>query len=227
MSNNPPKDADHYLEKLKEIEPLAMQWSQGVVNAGNAGTLRDLIGSIKSIAKDAEKDRKATKEPYLEQGRKIDTDFKPVKTTADSYVAPLNKMLSDYLAAEERRKREEAEKARLEAEAKAKAAEALKDDDFVGDHASKVAEQAEIEAKRAEREAENNSVKGNADERAMGLRTYRKASVTNAAMLVGHYANHPDVIAAAEKLANQEIRAAKGDEVSIPGIEIVEEKRAA
>ena len=56
-----------------------------------------LIGSIKTIAKDAEKDRKATKEPYLEQGRKIDADFEPVKTTADNYVAPLNKMLSDFL----------------------------------------------------------------------------------------------------------------------------------
>lgn len=227
MSNNPPRDADHYIAELESLKNDCLQWTQGVVNQGNAGTLRDLIGRIKDVTKEAEKDRKAIKEPYLEQGRKIDASFKPVSSMADSLLAPLNRMLTDFLKAEEARKRQEAEEARKKAEAEARAAQALKDDEFVGAEMSERAKQSEIEAKRAEREAENNRVAGAESDRAMGLRTYRKAKVVNAAMLVGHFANHPDVVALCERLANAQIRAAKGGSVSIPGIEVVEDQRAA
>jgi hypothetical protein len=44
---------------------------------------------------------------------------------------------------------------------------------------------------------------------------------------VAHYASHPASIAEADRLANAEIRAAKGAEISIPGIEINEEQVAA
>lgn len=227
MSNNPPESAQYYIDQLEGLKDRVTQWSQTEINGENAGALRDLIGDIKNVAKAAEKDRKATKEPYLEQGRKIDKDFKPVASLADDFVKPLTRALSEFMALEERRRREEAERARIEAEKKAAAAEALKEDEFAGDFAQAQAEQAEVVAKRAERAADNTSVKGSDSDRAMGLRTYRKAKIINGAMLVGHFANNPDVIALCEKLANAEIRAAKGGEVSIPGIEIVEEKRAA
>jgi len=227
MSNNAPRDAEYYLAELNALKNSVMQWSQGAVTDNNAGSIRDLIGKIKDLAKNAEKDRKAIKEPYLEQGRKVDNQFKPVSTTADSLVAPLNKMLTDYLRAEDERKRREAEEARKRAEAEAKAAEALKGDECVGADAQARAEQAAKDAKEAATAAEKTNVAGFESDRALGLRTYRKAKVTNAAMLVGHFANHPEVIALCEKLANAQIRAAKGGGVSIPGIEIVEDKKVA
>lgn len=226
-NNNPPRDAEHYLAELERLKNDCLQWAQGVVNPNNAGTLRDLIGRIKDVTKEAEKDRKAIKEPYLEQGRKIDASFKPVSSMADSLIAPLNRMLTDFLKAEEARKRQEAEEARKKAEAEARAAQALKDDEFVGAEIAERAKQSEIEAKRAAREAENNRVAGMESDRAMGLRTYRKAKVVNAAMLVGHFANHPEVVALCERLANAQIRAAKGGDVSIPGIEIIQDQKVA
>lgn len=227
MSNNPPKDADHYIHALEALKGLVSSWSQSTVNHDNAGQLRDLIGRIKELAKEAEKDRKKIKEPYLEQGKKIDAAFKPVATVATSLVSPLGKMLSDFLAAEEARKRVAAEKAQREAEAKARAAKALEDDAFAGQQAKERAEQAEQEAKLAVKEAQTNNVSGFESGRAMGLRTYYKARVVNPAMLVGHFADHPDVLAVCERLANAKIRGAKGTTISIPGIEVIEEKRVA
>lgn len=226
-SNYAPKDAEEYLSALDQFKPICAQWAHGEVTGANAGEVRDLIGKIDGLAKSAEKDRKAIKEPYLEQGRKIDASFKPVAERADSLMKPLKAMLSAFLAAEEKRKREEAEKARREAEEKARLAEAMKEDAFVGEHVAEEAKHAEQAAAQAARLAEHNAVKGAESDRAMGLRTYRRARIVNAAMLVGHYANHPDVLAVCEKLANAEIRAAKGGDVSIPGIAIEEEKRVA
>lgn len=225
LSNNAPKDAEEYLAELERLVPICAQWAQGVVNANTAGDARDLIAKIDTIAKSAEKDRKAIKEPYLEQGRKIDTAFKPVAERAESLMKPLKAMLSAFLAAEEKRKRDEAEAARKEAEAKARAADALKDDAFVGEHVAQMAKEAEQRAAQAQRLADHNAVKGADDSRALGLRTYRKAKIVNAGMLVGYFANNPEVLAVCEKLANAAIRAGVGD--NIPGIEIIEEKRVA
>lgn len=225
--NNPPADADHYLAELERLVPICSQWAQGVVTAQNAGDARDLIGKIDGLAKNAEKDRKAIKEPYLEQGRKIDAAFKPVGERAESLMKPIKAMLSAFLQAEEARKRAEAEAARKEAEEKARAAEALKEDAFVGEHVVQIAKEAEQKAAQAARLAENNRVQGAESDRALGLRTYRKAKIVNAAMLVGYFANHPEVLAVCEKLANAQIRAAGGGPVSIPGIDVIEEKRVA
>lgn len=227
MSNNPPNGADYYINALQDLKDACAEWSQGVVNNGNASSLRDLIGRVKDLAKSAEKDRKAIKEPYLEQGRKIDAEFKPVSAMADSLVAPLNQMLTAFLKAEDERKRREAEEAREKAEAEARAAAALKEDEFVGADAQQRAEDAANAAKEAAKAAEKTNVSGFEQGRAMGLRTHYRARVVDSAAMVAHYANHPDVIAAAEKLAGQEVRAAKGAPVSIPGIEVVKEQKAA
>lgn len=223
--NNPPADADHYLAELERLVPLCAQWAQGVVTPANAGDARDLIGKIDGLAKNAEKDRKAIKEPYLEQGRKIDASFKPVSERAESLMRPLKAMLSAFLQAEEARKRAEAEAARKEAEEKAKAAEALKNDAFVGEHVAQLAKEAEQQAAQAQRLADNNRVQGAESDRALGLRTYRKAKIVDGIALANHFAKHPDVQAVCEKLANAAIRAGVAD--GIPGIEVIEEKRVA
>lgn len=225
QNNFPPKDAADYLAELDSIAVDAVRWSGAALDGSRAGALRDLIGKIDSIAKAAEKDRKAIKEPYLEQGRKIDAAFKPVAERADKLIAPLKAMLTKWLQAEEARKREEAEKARKEAEEKARLADAMKDDAFIGGHVADMAKEAKQAADQAARLAEHNAIKGAESDRALGLRTYRKAKVVNALQLVEHFAKHPEVLAVCEKLANAAIRAGVGD--GIPGIEIIEEKRVA
>jgi hypothetical protein len=225
--NNAPRDAQFYLSQLERLKAQAAIWAQGVVTVGNAGALRDLIGEIDAWSKAAEKDRKAIKEPYIEQGRRIDAQFKPVGERAESFMKPLKAMLTSFLQAEEKRKREEADAARKEADEKARLAAALADDDVFGARVADMAKDAQQAADQAQRLAQYNAVKGDDADRALGLRTYRKAKIVNAAMIVAHFADHPEVIAVCEKLANAAIRAASGGPVAIPGIEIIEEKRVA
>lgn len=222
--NNGPREADYYLQALEAAAATAPEFE--TVTSENAGATRDAIDAISKLAKAAEQDRKALKDPYLESGRKIDASFKPVAAKAEAIVAPLKRALGAFLAEQERIKREAVDKARREAEAAQRAAEALKEDEFVASYASEKAAQAVKDAAYAEALAAQNTVKGTSD-RAIGLRTYRAAKVANAAMLVAYYAAHPDVVALCERLANAEIRAAKGGDVSIPGVRIVEEKRVA
>lgn len=219
-----PTQADEYINILQATAQEAPRFNE--LTNDTAGAVRDFIGNVARIGKEAEASRKSLKQPHLDAGRTIDESFKPVVVLVDQIVKPLKKQLSDFLAEQERIKREVAEKARKEAEAKAALAAKVKEDEFIGDFAEQEAEKAAKDAKYAELLAEQNNVKGTSD-RAMGLRTYRKANVVNAAMLVGHYASNPDVIALCERLANAEIRAARGGEVSIPGIEIVEERKVA
>lgn len=227
LNNNGPREADEYMQELAAFAPSVDAYSEAQIDESNAGDVRDLIGKIDKVAKAAEKDRKALKEPYLEQGRKIDGSFKPVASLAEGLLGPLKKALNAFLQEQDRIKREAAEKARKEAEAAARAAEALKQDEFVGDYAAEQAAEKAKAARLAEEMAKVTNVQGNESDRALGLRTYRRAQITNAAMLVGHYAAHPDVVALCEKLANAEIRAAKGGAVNIPGIEVIEEKKVA
>lgn len=224
-SNNPPREADEYLQELTAFAPTVEAYIETQIDESNASDLRDIIGKIDKIAKSAEKDRKAIKEPYLEQGRKIDNTFKPVASMAGELIAPLKRALNAFLQEQDRIKREAAAKARQDAEAAARAAEALKEEEFVADYAAEQAAEKARAAKLADEMARVTNVQGVESDRALGLRTYRKAKIVNAAMLVGHYASHPDVIALCEKLANAEIRAAKGGPVNIPGIESIEEKR--
>jgi hypothetical protein len=101
-------------------------------------------------------------------------------------------------------------------------AEALRNDAILADRASAQAKEAEKAAASA---GKVQSSSGSA--RTISLRTIRSANVTDASALVAHYANHPAIIAEAERLANADIRAAKGAAISIPGVNINEEQVAA
>jgi len=226
LSNKGPQDAEHYLALLRDLKAGSASWDGTAVTEDNASNLRDHIGYLSAVGKQAEKDRKALKEPYLQSGRKVDASFKPVATEVLKQISPLKKMITDFLEQEEREKREAAKRAEEEARAKAALADKVKEDAFVGEVAEEQAVAAAKEAKYASLLAEQNSVKGSEDDRAMSLRTYYRAKVVNGPVLVAYYATHPDVLELCERLANREIRSAKGGMVQIPGIDIVEERKA-
>ena len=220
-TNNPPKDAEFYISQLQDIA-----CNNDIHVTGTPENLSQAIADIANVKKSAEQDRKALKEPFLQGGKKVDASFKPVADLADKIAAPLKQKLSAHLREQERIKREKVEQARLEALEKERKAQALKDDQFVGEMVQADAKQAQYDAKIAQSDAKVNNVKSDNMDRAIGLRTYRKAKVINPDLLVGHYAKHPKVLELCESLANQEIRAAKGN-IDIAGIEVIEEKRVA
>lgn len=221
--NNPPSAADLFAEQIASL--TAQVASFGEITEETAGAANDIIKRAGQIAKEIDQRRKDEKQPHLDAGRSVDATYNPLKDSANALVAPLKRALAAFiaeqkrLAEEERRAKEE--KARQEA---AKAA-ALANDELVGERVQAQAKQAMTDfkdARIAEKQAAN--VKGSVGFRAAGLRTRRFAKIVNARELVRHYANNPDVIALCERLANADIRAAKGAPVSIGGVTVAIEE---
>ena len=133
--NRPPADADPMTERMaedhaeilartKELLDAAERAPASVNDDEGAGKFGDFIKSVTGTIKRAETARKAEKEPYLVNSRKVDGFFKKriTEPLADAKKA-LEKTLGVYLqakAAAERKAREEAEKAAREAEAAAR-----------------------------------------------------------------------------------------------------------
>lgn len=188
------------------------------VDANNSGYVKDLIDKAKGLVKDIENARKQTKEPHMQAAKDVDAAYNPLKEQVqEAYKAPYD-MLNAWAVAERKRAEKEAEEARKKAEETAR-----ESDPFLSDDETTVAE-ANTQAAIAENAAKAASrVTGSG--RASGLKTYRSALVKDGKALVIHFWEHPDVLGAATKLANAQIRAAKGGPVSIPGIEIKEEHR--
>ena len=221
--NNPPDNAVLFAEKIAELESKASDTFEVEITEANAGDMRDLIGLGDDLAKEIEKTRKAEKAPHLDAGKAVDALYNPLKDAAKSAMSLVRSKLQAFLIEQKRIADEKAREAeRLAAEEAAKA-KALEDDALVGEEAAKDAEAAAAEARLAAAEEKAKaSIKGTSGMRAMSMRTTRKAQIVDAAKLVEAFIDHPDVIAAAEKVANSEIRAAKGQPITIPGVEIVE-----
>jgi hypothetical protein len=216
--NNPPSAAELFLDEALRLTRLASEF--GPVTEANAGEARDLIGLAKALAKDIEAKREEEKRPHIDAGRQIDATYKPIKEAADKAADPLTKALMGYINEQKRLAAEAAEKARKAAEEEARRAAVLASDPLIGEEAVDAAKLAEQRAEVAQASVKvAATVKGSEGFRAAGVVKSYRAKVIDYAALVLHYGHHPDVQAAAEKLANAAIRAAKGS-ITIPGVEV-------
>lgn len=219
--------ADDFTHSIDALRLEAKRFTE--VSGDNAGDARDLIARTQALSKKVEAARKEAKQPHLDAGKAVDAEFKPIKSTLDDLVAAIKKPLQAYLLAEEQRRQADAEAARKSAEDAAAFAEAAQEDGELAARAAEFARKRQEQAQQAEALAANKPRVESEDgiARAASLRTYRYAEVSDASAAATHYAKHPDLIAAIEKIANAEIRAAKGETVSIPGVTVREEKRIA
>ena len=229
-TNNPPSAVELYREELDRFKAQAEAF--GEISEANAQHVRDHIGLGGNLAKDIDKTRETEKKPHLEAGRKIDGAYKPLIDEADTIIKALKRKLGAWMDAREREAREKAAEAarklREAEEAAAKAAEP-EDDPFLAATAEAVipdVKAAHAEAKTAEMQALAASRVSSAAGgfRATGLKTVRKAKVTDWSALAAHYVNNGELRATLEKLANSDIRHAKGADIQIPGVEIIEER---
>lgn len=229
-TNNPPSPVELYREELDRFKAQAEAY--GDITDDNAQHYRDHIGFGGTLAKDMDKTREVAKAPHLEAGRKIDGAYKPLIEEADTIVKAMKRKLAAFLDAREREARRiAAEKARVLREAEEAAAKAAEpeDDPFLAATAEAAipdVQAAHAEAKLAEVEvlAASRVSSAAGGYRATSLKTVRKAKVTDWSALAAHYVNNGELRATLEKLANGDIRHAKGAEISIPGCEIVEER---
>jgi len=230
IGHNSANDAEAYKEVLARFRADADKYTE--FTEENAQFIRDHVGYGVKLAKEIDATRETLKKPHLEAGRQIDGVYKPLIETCDDIVKTMKRKLAAFLDAREREARriaEEKARALREAEEAARKAEEPEEDPFLAATADAVrvdVKAAHAEAKTAEMQAlaasRVSSAAGGFN--ATSLRTVRKAKVTDWQKLALHYINSGDLRATLEKLANADIRHAKGAAIEIPGVDIVEER---
>lgn len=238
--NNPPAVDPETLEKFatlaNDFADAAGEFLDKKVidNEEDAQLANDLIAGARTNFKAANEARAAAKKPHDDAGKAVQDAFKPLLDKFELTGKKVKAMLTVYLekkeaeiAAEARRKQEEADRKAREAAEAAKAAEARNDVAGEVDAAAmaKEAEKAQKEAARAAK-AKAQVASASGGTKSVGLRTVRVAKITNINVVFMHYKNRPEVRELLERLATADVRAKDVDETKIPGIEIIEGKSA-
>ena len=227
--NNPPEPIEALKEKLALYKEGAEAF--GPVTEANAQEYRDHIGYGVKLAKEIDGQRETEKKPHLEAGRAVDAAYKPLLETVEATQKKLKAPLQSFIVEREKEAKriadEKAKALREAEEAARKVVEEPEEGPFLAATAPTVdLAAAKVEAKVAELQVSAASRVSSAAGgfNATSLKTVRKANVTDYAALIAHYASHYEVKDAALKLANADIRHAKGAPITIPGVEIVEER---
>lgn len=229
--NNPPAPIETLRERVAAYR--AELGGLGPVGEGTAQRYRDAIGYGSALAKEIDSQRDVEKRPHMEAGRAVDAAYKPLAAECAAVQKELKGLLQTFIAereAEARRRAQEAiERARRAEEAALKALEEAGEDPFLEPLADVINPAAVIaEAKAAQLEASAASRVGSATGgfAAIGLKTRRAAVVKDAAALAAHYvrARNSDLLALLVKLANADVRHAKGAPIDLPGVKVVEER---
>jgi hypothetical protein len=204
-SSNAP--ADNSLEALQDrIADLARDAEKLIADGAArsqeaADRASDLANRLGELHKQADTARAAEKKPHDDAAKAVQAKWLPVLSLAEVYKRLKNVVVGPFLV-EQDRKRREAEQAAL------KAAE---------------------EAAKAGREppppaAASAPVKaGSGGRRSVALRTQKRAVIVDHAAALSHFANHSEVKALVETLANRAVRGG----FDVPGVKVTEEQVAA
>lgn len=228
-----PEIIDELAKQAQDISATAAEWAKTeITDQETASKLKDFLDGAKKTQNSVEARRKEEKQPFLEAGREVDDAFNRVKDiiqrSGEAAKAPLVKFLKEEERKAEEQRRKEAEAARLkeeEAERERQIAENNQNAAAQIEAEEKAAEAAE-EAKQAEAPAKVKvgSATGTGS-KATSLRTVRKAELVSVNQAMLHYRNHPDMEDLLLRLANADIRASKGADITIPGIKVITEKK--
>lgn len=218
--NNPPADAAMTIHVDDLFTLLSDTLAGGEVDSDEKDAAIDgILDDFRKASADAEKTRKAEKEPHLEAGRQVDAKWKPIVDKATRGAAACKDALTPYRTAKQRAKDEAARKAREEAERQAKAAQdALREAD---DLEARYAAETQLEA--AQKLA---AVASKIDRAPTGLRTFWTHRIVNRKELLLHVIDrYPEDLAdMLNEFVRQKVAAGLRD---MPGVEITEQKRAA
>jgi hypothetical protein len=229
MGHNRADDVEAYKEMLARFKADADAVTE--ITEANAQFVRDHVGYGGKLAKEIDATRDDKKRPHLEAGRQIDGAYKPLIEECDKIIKGLKQKLAAFLDAREREAKRIADEAKRKLEEAerlaAKAVEEPEEDPFLAATAPTVdVKAAHVEAKIAEGQALAASRVSSAAGgfAATSLRTKRSAKVTDWSALAAHYINSGELRATLQKLADADIRHAKGAAIVLPGVEIVEER---
>lgn len=234
--NNPPPAPSPFevaQAKIAEARDEARMWLDGkpVASQDEADGLAQLIDMARKAGKLADENRKIEAKPFDDGKADVQARYKPLLADAERVTKALLAASGAWLVKVEAAQRAKADADRIEAQRLADAARAA--------HAAanpqnlaevEAAEAAIDEAKRAEKIAKAAdgavaSAKGATATRAIGLRSYWLADVTDPAEFARYlWRNHnAEYLAWLDEVAS---RMVARDHVDLPGVKAVEDRRA-
>ncbi len=200
----------------------------------DAEDLRDVLGQVVALKRDAEKQRSADKKPHLDRGKEVDAAYHGIGNRLDRLSPPVKRKLDAWLEkleaerfAKAKAEREAAEEKRIEAERLTALAEktgSIRAEE-AAEEAAKESEAAEKAAKRTEKtRVKIASASGGA--KAASFRSVRIATLFDINQAFLFYRKRPELAEFLTKLANADLRAKDGPP-SVPGFNVRTHKSVA
>jgi len=224
--NMPPEPIDPFAAMATHIGDLyelaeGTLTGQAIDTPEKAAQIEVLKADIKKAVADAEKARKAEKEPHLEAGRAVDAKWKDLTDKGTLAAKTAATALTPWLQKVQAEK--DAEQERLRKEAEAKAEEARKA--FVATAPTDL--EARANAEQLAKEAAKATAAANRIDRApTGLRTYWNATVTDYGALLA-YMKQSDPQGLRDMLDDYAQKQKNAGARMLPGVLIEMERRAA
>lgn len=204
--NNPPADEAEADEVESAVKRAEAEAAKPITNQTDADRLSNHKERLTKLWSKKEAERKAEKEPHLEAGRAVDAKFNPLLDKIKAAGTKVAASLTTWLRAEQ---------ARIDAE-NAKQTE-------IDKKAREEAAKANLPPPEPVKAPEPVRVKAGTSGRAVSLRTYTSAEITDYPKTLAAVADSPKIKEVVQSLAN----AAATAGIPLPGTEIKKEQRAA
>ncbi len=200
----------------------------------DAEDLRDVLGKVVALKRDAEKQRSADKKPHLDRGKAVDAAYHGIGNRLDRLSPPVKRKLEAWLEKLEAERLAKARAEREEAEAKQREADRLAAlaEQTGSIRAEEAAEEAAKESKVAEKAAsrtEKSRVKimsASGGAKAASFRPTKIATLIDINQAFLHYRKAPEVADILTRLANADLRAQNGPS-QVPGFSVRTKKTVA
>lgn len=218
---------------VDDLYDEAKNWLDGasIETDGQADGLGQLLDALRKADKAAEDARKSEAKPFDDGKKAVQARYKPLQEKTERAISTVKAALAAWMLKKERERAAAAEAARKEAEAKlaeaaagARAAQASEDLEQV-EAAEIIVRQANV-AQRQATKLETTRVNVAGAERAIGLRAYNVAELSNPLEALDYYiANETDaILELVLKLAQRDVDRGRR---SIPGVNVVTHHRVA
>lgn len=237
----PPYDVDTHAAlkaKVNEFADGAGAWRdiKKIESEEDATKVRDFIAGAQKVAKLVEAARKSDKKVHDDKAKAVDSAYKALDLVIGRTVDSVRPLLAAFMVEQERkaaadRTRKAEEAAAAQAEADRLAAQAAATNDVVGEVEAEEARKAAAKlAKDADKPVKVGVASFSGAAKSVGLRTIRRAEITNINQVFMHYRDRTEVLELLTRLAQADVRAAGVDTpladilAKIPGITIHEER---
>ncbi len=242
MGHNKPPLVDPDLlaqsrHKVDDFAAKATEWLNlgEITTKEQSGNLVDFISGARLVSKRIDEARVAAKKPHDEASKAVQAVFTPLIAEIDRAVDRLKPLQAAWLRKEQARldaireaQRAEAERLRIAAES---AAAIAKETNSIGGEveAERLAKEAEVLEKTANREMRANATSASGAGRTMANREVKSAKIDNILKLFTHFRAEPEVFDLLQRMANRAVRAGEisAEKAAEIGITIYSEARAA